>query len=305
MAAAARAAAPVFQAVRRYLREMLLPSFRGSYSASQRVNVIMPLGVTYFALMLRFTIAGVAATEAQIKAQINRIRCIIDGDTKIDASPTELLAIFNFWNARHGLTNVVDGVFRLELGRPWDQETDAQDGPAWGCATNVAGGVSNFTLEIEWAGSGVTIDNVDGWAEVGPATPLGRHFCLRRYPDSQAASGDKVFSDFTMQPEASMYALHIDKGSVPEALAPISHLKLVVDQVTEMDLINTGALDSLHRKYGLTKQTGYTHLAFARRGRPLEALPLVAQDMRLTIRSTTALSNFNILCEQQEGVDPA
>ncbi len=303
MGSAARAAAPVFRAVRRYPRIMRLPSFRGSYLTGQRLNVIMPLGVTYCAIPLRFTIAGAAATEAQIKAQIARIRLTVDGDTKIDASPTELLAIFNSWGMRNQLTNVNDGVFRIELTRPQDMEIDAQDGPGWGMATNVPGGVSNFTLEIELTGA-VTIDNVDGWAEVTDAAPLGRHVTIRRFVDNQAAAGDKVFSDFNQDPTWAVYALHIDKGSVPEAAAPITHVALHIDQVAEIEKINTGAMENINRRYGITKQVGFTHIAFARRGRPMDALPLVAQDMRLTLSTGAALANYNILSEQLEGVDP-
>ncbi len=303
MGSAARAAAPVFRAVRRYPRIMRLPSFRGSYLTGQRLNVIMPLGVTYCAIPLRFTIAGAAATEAQIKTQVARIRLTVDGDTKIDASPTELLAIQNSWNMRYQLTNVNDGVFRLELTRPWDMEIDAQDGPGWGMSTNVGGGVSNFTLEVELTGV-VTIDNIDGWAEITDATPLGRHLTIRRYVDNQAASGDKVFSDFNQDPTWAVYGLHIDKASVPEASAPITHVALFVDQVAEIEKINTGALENLYRRYGITKQAGFTHIPFARRGRPMDALPLVAQDMRLTLTTGAALTNFNILSEQLEGVAP-
>lgn len=304
MASAARAAAPVFRAVRRYPRVIRIPSFRGSYTTGQRINTIMPLGVTYLALMLRFTIAGAAATSAQILAQVLRIRCIVDGDTKIDASPSELLAIFNAWNSRYGLTNVNDGVFRIEYTRPWDQEINAQDGPAWGMATNVPGGVSNFTVEIEFTGA-LTIDNVDAWAEVTDAEPLGRHLTIRRYVDNQAASGDKVFSDFNQDPTWSIYCLHIDKASVPEGGAPITDVALFVDQVGEIEKIKTGALENVYRRYGITKQVGYTHLPFARRGRPMETFPLVAQDMRLTLTTGSALNNYNILSEQLEGVDPA
>lgn len=304
MASPTRAAAAVFRSVRRYPRTIRLPVLRGNYTASQRLNVLMPLGLTYLCVLIRATIAGVAATEAQIKAQIARIRCIVDGDIKIDASPTELLAIFNFWNSRYGLTNVNDGVMRLEYTRPWEQEISAQDGPGWGMATNVLGGVGNFTFEIEMAGSGVTIDNIDLFAEVSDAEPLGRHLCIRRYSDNQAASGDKVFSDFNMIVENAILALHINKASVPEVSAPISHLQLIVDQVAEVEKINTGALENLYRRYGLTKQTGYTHLPFDRRGRPMEGFPMVAQDARLILTTTAALTNFDILSEQLEGVDP-
>lgn len=305
MATPNRAAAPVFRAVRRYPRTIRLPAFRGSYAVNQRINILMPLGVTYEAINFRATIAGVAVTEAQWKAQVVNARAIIDGDDKLsDASITELIAVQQFWNKRYGLDNVNDGVFRLDLSRPWEQEIDAQDGPAWGCAMNVPGGVGNFTWEFQFAGAGVTIDAIEAWAEVTDAAPLGRHWCLRRYPDSQAAAGEKVFSDFNQNATHAIYAIHIDKASTPEGGAPITDIKLKVDQVDEIEKIPAGALENIQRRYGLIKQTGFTQLAFAKRGRPLEAFPLVAQDMRLSLFTGAALNNYNILCEQLEGVEP-
>ena len=307
MAAPARAAAPMFRALRRYPRTMLLPDFRGNIAANGKPQCIMPLGVEYFCIILRFTIAGVPATEAQIKAQIASFNAFMDGDDKLaNASPTELLGINNFWNSRYGLTNVNDGCLRIGCTRPWEQEIDAQDGPGWGCATNVPGGVGNFTLVVNMAAAAVTIDGIEGHAEYGRAAPLGRHWKLRRYQDNQAAAGEKVFSDFVQQADVAAYAFHIDKASTPEGGALIDHVALKVDQADEFQKIPCGQLENRYRRYGCVKQTGFTHIPFDVRGRPLEAMPFVAQDMRLSLFTTGgALGNYNILSENMEGVDPA
>ena len=69
-----RSAAGVFRQVRRTPRHMRLPPFR-QVPATQPSSIIVPLGVTYHRIFFRFTIAGVEATEAQIKTQIGRASC--------------------------------------------------------------------------------------------------------------------------------------------------------------------------------------------------------------------------------------
>lgn len=301
MATITRAAAQIFRDVRVYPRTMRLPSFRG-VAAGAISSVIMGLGVTYESIGLRFTIAGVPATAAEIAAQVTKVKATIDGDPKVDASATELLAVFNFWNTRFGLTNVQDGILRLELSRPWEQEIDAQDGPGWGAATGVVGGINTFTLEVTLAG-GATIDAIEGFAEVSNASPLGRHWTLRRVVDNQAAVGDKVLTDWNPGADYAIYAFHIDKSGGTGNT--IREVQLNVDQAEEIQRCAYGHIQSRFRRYGCVQQTGFTHIPFNLRGRPLEGLPMVFQDMRLLLGCpAAAMGNFNVLLEQVEGVDP-
>lgn len=301
MASVVRAAARMFREFRQYPRTLRLPSFRG-VAASAISSVIMVLGVTYESIGLRFTIAGVPATAAEIAAQVTKVKAVIDGDPKIDASSTELLAVFNFWNTRFGLTNVQDGILRLELSRPWEQEIDAQDGPGWGAATGVPGGINTFNLEVTLSGA-ATIDAIEGFAEVSDATPLGRHWTLRRIVDNQAAAGDKVISDWNAREDYAIYAFHVDEtGGTGNT---IREVQLTVDQAEEIQRCAYGHIQSRFRRYGCVQQTGFTHIPFNLRGRPLEGLPMVFQDMRLTLGCpAAAMGNFNLLMEQVEGVDP-
>lgn len=301
MATVVRTVAKMFREIRQYPRTLRLPSFRG-VAAGAISSVIMVLGVTYESIGLRFTIAGVPATEAEIKAQVTKLKAVIDGETKLDASSTEYLAIANFWNTRFGLGNVTDGILRLELSRPWEQEIDAQDGPGWGCATGVAGGINTFNFEVTLAG-GATIDAIEGFAEVSNATPLGRHWTLKRTVDNQAAAGDKVISDWNAREDYAVFAFHIDKtGGTGNT---IREIQLTVDQSEEIQRCAYGHIQSRFRRYGCVQQTGFTHIPFNLRGRPLEGLPMAFQDMRLTLGCpTAAMNNFNLLIEQLEGVDP-
>jgi hypothetical protein len=292
----------IYDALRNFPRTIRLPSFR-SVTAGSPSAIVMPLGVTYESINLRFTIAGVPATAAEIANQVTKVKATIDGDSKIDASATELLAILNFWNSRYGMTNVIEGVLRVGLSRPFDQEIDAQDGPAWGCAVGVPGGVNSFNLEVT-LGAGATIDGIEGFAEVTRPTPLGRHLVIRRISDNQAAAGDRVMADWPrLDTDVAWYAIHIDKAGGTGN--PIREVQLKIDQKDEIERCAYGHIRSTFQRYGLTQQTGFTHIPFARRGRPLEALPAVFQDGRLTLGTAAALGNFNLLIESLEGIDPA
>jgi len=302
MAVIDRSAAQLFRTVRRYPRTLQLPAFR-SVVAGQPSAILLPLGLTLQSVSLRFTIAGVPATEAQIKAQVSKIKFIFDGDPYIDVSATEYLAIANHWNFRYGLTNVVDGVLTISPSRPWDQEISAQDGPAWGLATNIGGGVRTANLEITLAG-GATIDLIDPWAEVTEAEPMGRHYTIRRVSSTFAAAGDVIFSDWPVTgPDVSAYALHIDKSGGTGNL--ITDLRFTVDQAEEIQRCKYGIIQAQFQRYGCVQQTGFTHIPFARRGRPMEGLPMIFQDARLLLATSAALNNTNLLIEGVEGVDPA
>lgn len=295
-----RAAAGVFRQVRKTPRHMRLPAFR-SVTPGQPTSIIMPLGVTYHRIFIRFLIAGVEASEAQARAQVANIKATIDGDAKIDASADELLTVFNHWNAQRNGANFKNGTLTIHLARPWEQEIVAQDGPAWGCAVEGPGAIRTFNFGLILA-VGATIDSYEAWAEVTEATPLGRHFCLRRVSGQFLAAGDLILSDWpSLSPEISWYATHFNKSGGAGNL--ISDIGLKIDTNDEVEFGSYAIIQSLFSAYGLQQQAGWVHLPFARRGRPMEALPVVFQDARLTLRATAALGSYSLLIETQEGVD--
>lgn len=297
-----RQAAGAFADARRYPRTIRLPAFR-AVTAGSPTSIVMPLGVTYQSISIRATVAGVPASLALIKSDLAKIKATIDGDSKIDASANEYLAVNNFWNAvKSGVTNVIDGVLRIDLARPWDQEIVAQDGPAWGCAVGVVGGVKVFNLDLTTI-PGSTIDGFEAYAEVTPPEPLGRHWCMRRVTDSMLVAGDKVVSDWpNIGPDVAWYALHIDKTGGTGNL--VTEVQLKVDQSDEIERGVYGYLQSQFVRYGCQQQTGFVHIPFARRGRPNEGLPAIFNDGRLTIKTSASLGNFNVLIESLEGTDP-
>jgi len=292
--AADRAAAALYQQVRVTPKLIQLPSLRG-VGAGAVATSQLPVGVTYHAIALRCTIAGVEATAAQILAQVSRIKLTLNGDPKIDASATELAAVDRHWHTRNSVDPVGQGgILHIWLARPELQEIDGQDGPAWGTAD-----VNSLTLDVTLAG-GATIDAIDLRAWITKGEPLGRHICLRRLTDSMGAAGDKVLSDFqNPNAEYQLLALHIDKSGGAGNL--ITSITLKADQNEEWDGPYAN-LQALFAPYGLTQVSGWTHLPFAFRGRPLDSLPMVMNDCRLKLVCSGPLNTFNVLQERIEGV---
>lgn len=292
--AADRAAAAIYQTSRFTPKLQLMPSLRG-IGASSTATALLPVGLTYHALLFRFTIAGVEATAAQILAQVTRIKCTLDGDPKVDASAAELAMRERHWNTRNAVDPVNSGILPLWLARIGAQEIDSQDGPSWGTSDR-----ASFNVDVTM-GAGATIDGIEIRAWVTKGTPLGRHLTLRRITDNMPNAGDKVLSDFNNpNVELQLVAIHIDKSAGQGNL--ITAVNLKADQVEEWDG-PYAHVQNLFTAYGLTQVSGYTHLPFAMRGRTLDSLPLVMSDMRLKLTCSAALNNFNVLMERIEGVE--
>lgn len=293
MQPADRAAAALFRQLRVTPNLILLPTLKGT-GAGAVGTAQLPIGLTYHAIHLRCTIAGVPATAAEMVAQVEQVRLILNADPKIDVSGAELAMLDRHsLRAKIGTDPVTAGVLTIWLARPWWQEIDGQDGPAWGTADQ-----NSLTLTVKLA-AGATIDDVEARAWVTKPEPLGRHICIRRVTDSVAGAGDKTFSDF-MNPnvEFQLAALHIDQSGGHGNT--ITTLTLKCDQVEEWDG-HYDFLRHLQTAYGLYQETGWTHLNFAMRGRALDSLPLVMNDMRLRAKFAGAVANLNILMERIEG----
>ncbi len=79
-------------------------------------NAIIPVGQTYLESLLYMTIAGVAATRAQINAQVEYVQALVNGIEMWQLSGNELAALAEFYN-----TGVVGdtGYLSIFYERPW------------------------------------------------------------------------------------------------------------------------------------------------------------------------------------------
>jgi hypothetical protein len=293
------AARSTFAAFRRQSPRILrLPDLRGTIATGSRIVANIPVGSTYHNLQVQFLKASsVPATEAEIIAQVGRVTLTVDGDPKISLTGAEAVMFAKFYGNRSPAAAIVKGVLPLWLSRPWWPEFASQDGPAYGTLD-----VGAVTLEVEFIGT-VTIVSANLVATVTDGEPLGRHITIRRIADNQAAAGLKTISDFKPDLTKQLIALHIDKAGGIQS-GPILSFQLKADQRNEWEG-HYDHIESMLSMYELVQQTGWSHFPFAFRGRPIDSLPMVMQDLRLELTTGTALGNFNTLCEYAEGVSAA
>jgi len=287
MASIERQAATIYREVRQTPRLLRLPSFR-AVAAGAVSAILLPLGHTYHQLQLLMTIAGVAATPAQIIAQVAWIRLTIDGDLKIQITGAEAAYLANLYATRNSAAVIQNGILPLFLARPWESEIDAIDGPAYGTE-----GIDSAQLEVELTGA-ATINAIVARGLVTKGTPMGRHLCIRRHVDNHGAAGDKEISDFSKRIDIQMYGLHIATGL-------ITAVELRADDVVEWEGAPAFHFSTLRAQGINPDPANWWSLLFNFRGRPLDGLPMVMQDLRLRLTTSGALNNFVMLREQIEG----
>lgn len=158
--------------------ERVLPAF-GTLAASQTFSILLPIGPTYKAIVLEPTIAGAAATVAQIKAQISMVRLRINGRPLWELPSTDIYA-FNTWN---GYPETA-GLLPIFLTFDWLRTVPGLENLAWGTAN-----VDSFTLELTMA-AGATINACTATGLVVPeARNLGLVVEAHQFAVSAAGAG--------------------------------------------------------------------------------------------------------------------
>lgn len=259
------------------------PRFEG-IAPGGRATARIPVGATLLNAFLRFSIAGVAATPAQIAAQVTRIRLIVDANILIDASGSNLVDIANFYRPNA----VANGILPLYMARDWMQEIQAQDGPAYGL-----GDAASANIEVQFA-AGSTIDAISYRNETVAGEPLGAHTVTLSQQYNYTAAGLIEIADIPRNPNYGLFAMHL---FTPKA--NITNIQIVADNALLLD----AAPSEIEARYNLfvgsrTPQANALALDFTYRNRAADILPLTMQDMRLRINFTVAPGNFPIVYEQ-------
>lgn len=283
----AQIASRTYREIRQTPRFIKMPRFNG-VAANSTTNALLPVGNTYLKLWLFFSIATVAATEAQIIAQVTNIELTLDNEQKIQLTGTEADMLANYYGSDNALAAVGSGFLPIFFHRPWQRTLAGEDGPAWGTQD-----VQSFNARVS-LGAGATIDLIEATAEQTGPEELGRHLCIRRLALTSAAAGFFVVDNFIKDITHSTLALHIDK-------ATITDIQVKADQVIEMDGLY-GLYKQASNIYGRVPQSAFTHIDFARRNRLQDALPMVMQDLQVRLNFSGAPSNFNVLIERLEGI---
>ena len=81
---------------------LILPNepFQGTYGANGRINARLPVGPTYERLFFHFTVGGVDATAAEIRAGVDLVRIIVDADNKIELTGNELIYLDLYYQTK-------------------------------------------------------------------------------------------------------------------------------------------------------------------------------------------------------------
>lgn len=231
--------------------------------ANQVATCRFPPGLTYTELVIRCTIAGIAATRAQLEAMLTTARFSVSGVEKWSVQAIDLIAIAEFY--RDGCIGD-SGYFVIPLERLWMEGVKAQLDPNYG-----TDGESSVVLELTQAG-GSTIDGITAYARVNPMPEaLGAHIMLRRFTFNVSSTGKFLYPDLPNIPGEFLYALHI---KVP-VVANLVNIGMVTDDVRLLD-VPPGLLNQLYKLSNpvRTPQTakGYVHVDFAQRGFDSDAL---------------------------------
>lgn len=233
--------------------------------AGQVATCRLPPGLTYAEIYVRCTIAGVAATRAELEAMLTTARLTISGVEKFSVQAIDLIAIAEFY--RTGCIGD-SGYLVIPFERLWNQGVAAQLDPNYGTE-----GESSVVLELTQA-AGSTIDAINVFARVNPkAEVLGAHVILRRFTFNVAATGKYLYPDLPIIAGEYLNALHI---KVP-VVANLTNIALITDDVRFLDVPPS----LLTQQYLLcnpvrTPQTAklYVSVDFANRGYDSDTLPV-------------------------------
>lgn len=235
--------------------------------AGQVATCRLPPGLTYAEIVVRCTIAGVAATRAELEAMLTTARLTVSGVEKFSVQAIDLIAIAEFY--RNGCIGD-SGYFVIPFERLWSQGIAAQLDPNYGTE-----GESSVVLELTQAAAS-TIDAINVFARVNPkAELLGSHVILRRFTFNVAATGKFLYPDLPIIPGEHLAALHI---KVP-VVANLTNVALVTDDVRFLD-VPPSLLTQLYQLSNpvRTSQTAklYVSVDFASRGYDSDTLPVGA-----------------------------
>jgi hypothetical protein len=265
-----------------------LPGTVTGLGASGLAVVKIPPGATYASISLVATIAGAAATRANLQAMWTQIRCTISGTEIFTLSGKELIGIIEYYST--GL--IADtGILTIPFQRLWQKEIAAALNPDWGTL-----GESSVQFEITQTAS--TIDSALCFAEVEPvAQELGAYVSYERLTPTFAATGYFIYPDLFKQPGTFLYALHF----VVPTPANLTNIELIADNVS---LVNTPpAVLNAYGREGTPNRTpqtaqGFVHMDFCRRGIDADALPLSMSVLTLRLLFANAAPNtFSIIQE--------
>ncbi len=279
------------------------PFFHRTYAGAQGVAsnqtaiVSVPASGRHYESRLEFkTSAGAYLTKAQIISEVTEIRVKLNGQDIIQATPTFLFDLQEYYGSHKGST-VVDGVLLIDWARRHLNLPLESKQYALGMEN-----VQTFTIEIQCG----TLANLDKIDFVGTVTnersPLGPHVRILKLSREFSGTGEVVDSNLPVVADQGLIAAHISDG-----VGTISYATLNVGDVMVLDRLSTKSMESILKHNERTPQTGYYHIDFGVRNEALGFLPMapndvLIKDFRLTTNWTVAPTNYDIYLERVYGL---
>lgn len=209
-------------------------SFTAQPANGAVITARLPPGLTYRAIDLLFTIAGVAPTVAQLGAQIVQIRLLVSGIEVMGLTAGQLLTINEFLSGT--VTNDA-GIVSLDFARLWGRTTMSQGADGRMGAPDILAAVlgtadqSSVEVEVTFAGAGVTITTASVTYHVSPdPQPAGIVRALRRGTHNSGV-GPTDAGNVPLDRTATLLAIYLFPGDAA-AVANIANVEYRADNVS-------------------------------------------------------------------------
>lgn len=261
--------------------------------AGNIANAILPVGQTYLASLLYFSVAGTAATRAQINSDVEYIQLLLNGVEVANLSGNFWATLAEFY--RSGIVGAT-GYLPLNFERQYMQELAVQRSFAWGTAKQ-----SSFQINVKLA-AGAVIDAITLCHRIDPRVEvLGRHVEYRQMSHTFGSTGqdriiDLPHADYSAQPD-SLAALHLVVTK-----ANISNLIIRADK-SELWNGTVGQLEKFYKfaSDARTPQSTMLSLDFLNRNWLADQLPLSMDTLEVIPTWTSSPGTYQMIMEVMTG----
>lgn len=268
-------------------------------AASGRTVYEIDTAKNVHAVHLIWTIAGVGATEAEMKAQIGQIRVKVAGKVVYDLTATQILDLYHYFNDHQGTAAFTfSGQLPLiftPMMLPLTNETQMY---AIGMLSDRDRSKRNtFTIEVNMTAGPITVDACEVQLEYDDelSDTIGYHIRWIPYGTTWGAASRQILDKIALESNALAvlgYHVHHTVGTLTRFDLNVNDREVISD--TPLALNNL----LLHRA-GRTPVAAYESIDFSLSNHPkgfLDVSALVNQYLGLTW--TVAPTGYNVLVQQ-------
>jgi hypothetical protein len=263
-----------------------------------RITFPIDIAKNVHAIHLYWTVAGVAATYAEMITDVGDIRVRVGGKLVYDMNGTEILDDLHYYTDKDGV--LVDaGCMSLELTPQIGLDGDTRKAYAIGMLSDTDRSKRNtMTVEVNMLapGGGLTVDACEVQLEYDdePADSIGYHVRTLKYGTTWAAASQQTLDQIAIESNAlAVLAYHIPTtGTLTRVALNVNDNEVISD--IPVDLLNRDLQNA-----GRTPQAGYFYIDFTTKNDPkafLDVSRLINQYLRLTWG--VAPTGYNIIVKQ-------